>query len=132
MLLYTNKSKLPNSKMLKARLQFQKVDKYRNNVFICRDPSSETYKQLTEMNEKIMGKYENATSSIYINDELEYITLRTIKNPKYAFKEKNIYDISVQFKYKKNEDEREYINTVLVLSKCVEKYIEHNGDDISF
>lgn len=117
--------------MLKFQIQYQKVDKYRNDVFICRPDNKETYSQLENVNSKLESTYENVTSPIYINEEHEYITLRTLRNPKYSFKEKNTYDITVQFKHKKNNDDKEFINAVLTKSKCIERFTEDNGNDIS-
>lgn len=116
--------------MFKFPIQFQKVDKYKNNVFICHPSDKETYEKLTDINSKLETNYPDATSAIYINEEHEYLTLRTVKNDKYSFKQKNTYEINIQFKHKKNNDEKEFINAILTKSKCLERHIENHGDDV--
>ena len=118
--------------MLKFKIQFQKADKYRNNISICRpDDNKATYEKLQDVNSKLEEKYANSGMPIYINEEHEFLTVRAVRNPKYAFKEKNTYELTVQFKYKKNNDDREYINCVLVKSKCVERHTEDHGEDVA-
>ena len=115
--------------MFKFKIQFQKVDKYKNNIFICRPKDEETYKTLKTINSKLKQTYPTATNSIYSNEEYEYITLRTANSDKYTFKAKNIYEITVQFKHKKT-DKGEYINTIITNSACIKRYENNQGEDV--
>lgn len=117
-----------NSNMSKFTLPFQKIDKFKNNVFICRHPD-ENYNLLTDLYSKLEDKYPDAVLPVYINNEHEYATLRVVKNTKYSFKEKNTYELAIQFRMKQG-DGRCYINAVLTNSKCVNRHIEDHGQNI--
>ena len=114
--------------MFKFKIQFQKVDKYKNNIFICR-PKDEVYQTLKMINSKLKATYPSAMSSIYINDEYEYITLRTSNSDKYTFKAKNTYEITIRFKHKQTE-KGDYINAIITNSACIKRYSNNQGEDI--
>ena len=113
------------------KIQFQKYDRFGNAVFLAKlKDNKETYEQLSELNDKVEAKYEEASSCLYSNEEHEYMSLRMTKQTKSSFKTKNTYSLSFNLKFKKNEDDRQYINALLVKSKCIERYIEDMGEDV--
>ena len=120
--------------MKNITLRFIKYDIYNLPNFICKIEDKEAYEQLNELYDKLMVKYGDHVIPLYKNFEYDYFILKTLKNNKYKFKEKNIYELELQFLEKKvgnNEnDEKKYINCMILKSKCIIKHVEDLGSKI--
>lgn len=114
--------------MFRGHLTFQKYDKYDNGIFISR-PSDESYEDLKDLNDKLKNYNSEVSNPIYINDEYEFITLRTVKDKLFVFQEKSIYNVTIKLTHKKI-DEKQYINAILIRSRLTKKYIQDHGTDI--
>ena len=103
------------------QLRFQKVDQYKNSIFIVSSNKPEeidAFDRLTKFHEALKNK--NITTFLPIYATQDYSTIRFKPNNKFTFAEGSTYEIEFNIR-KKEYEGKEYISCFVNKSKLVKK-----------
>jgi hypothetical protein len=100
-------------------LRFQKLDAYKNSVFIA-GKDEENFKTLSELAQKLHEKKYDTFLPIYSSVEFNYSTIRFTKNTKYTLIPNAKYEIEFTIRAAVKH-ERTYVNCVIKTLRMTEK-----------
>tara|TARA_R110000868_G_scaffold156422_2_gene383257 strand:+ start:396 stop:749 length:354 start_codon:yes stop_codon:yes gene_type:complete len=117
--------------MTPITIKFQKVDQYKNLIFIAKSEmpeEQETFKRLTNFHNT---HKDEITTFLPIYATPIYATLRCKPNPKFQHEEGAIYTLDLSIRKKKHE-EKNYIHIYINKSTLVKKSNLDLGELIEF
>ena len=103
------------------QLRFQKIDQYKNSIFIVgfnKPEEKDSFDRLTKFHEALQNQ--NISTFLPIYATADYATIRFKPNTKFNFVEGNTYE--VEFNIRKKEYEgKDYISCFVNKSKLIRK-----------
>ena len=103
------------------QLRFQKVDQYKNSIFIVgtnKPEEKDAFHRLTKFHEAL--KNQNITTFLPLYSTPEYATIRFKPNTKFKFVESNTYELEFNIR-KKTYEGKEYVSCFVNKSKLISK-----------
>ena len=103
------------------QLRFQKVDQYKNSIFIVssnKEEEKDSFNRLTKFHEAL--KNQNITTFLPIYATADFSTIRFKPNTKFNFAEGNMYELEFNIR-KKTYEGKEFVSCFVNKSKLVKK-----------
>ena len=103
------------------QLRFQKVDQYKNSIFIVgtnKPEEKDAFDRLTKFHEAL--KNQNISTFLPLYSTPEYATIRFKPNTKFKFVEGNTYELEFNIR-KKTYEGKEYVSCFVNKSKLISK-----------